>query len=125
MMSLYKFRTMSANLRVKMARTNFVTSDLQPAGLGGLMTKVVGDGASKKGGGSGARRYPLAGVGILGFSAIDKLVPWWGALLLGAFALVVAFVQSVMPQESSDRARVIREFLIFLLAARPGLPHAR
>ncbi len=88
------------------------------------MTKVIGDGASKKRGGSGARRYPLAGVGILGFSAVDKLVPWWGALLLGAFALVVALVQSVMPQESSDRAGVIREFLIFLLAARPSLPRA-
>lgn len=89
------------------------------------MTKVVGDGASKKRGGSGAGPYPLAGVGILGFSAVDKAVPWWGALLLGAFALVVALIQSVMPQESSDRAGVIREFLIFLLAARPSLPRAR
>lgn len=89
------------------------------------MTKVVGDGVSKKRRERGAGRYPLAGVGILGFSAVDKLVPWWGALLLGAFALVVALVQSVMPQESSDRAGVIREFLIFLLAARPSLPRAR
>jgi hypothetical protein len=89
------------------------------------MTKVVGDGASKKRGGGRAGRYPLAGVGILGFSAFDKLVPWWGALLLGTFALVVALVQSVMPQESSDRAGVIREFLLFLLAARPSLPHMR
>lgn len=89
------------------------------------MTKVVGDSASKKRSGSGAGRYPLAGVGILGFSAVDKLVPWWGALALGAFALVVVFVQSVMPQESSDRAGVIREFLIFLLVVRPSLPRAR
>ena len=44
------------------------------------------------------------------------------ALLLGALALVVALVQSVMPQESSDRAGVIREFLIFLLVVRPSLP---
>ena len=62
------------------------------------MTKAVGDRASKKRGGGRARRYPLAGVGILGLSAVDKLVPWWGALLLGAFALVVALVQSVMPR---------------------------
>ena len=89
------------------------------------MTKVVGEGASNKQGGSRAARYPLAGVGILGFSAVDKLIPWWGALLLGAFALVVALVQSVMPQESSDRAGVIREFLIFLLAARPSPPRVR
>jgi hypothetical protein len=88
------------------------------------MTKVVGDGASKKRGGSGAARYPLAGVSILSFSAVVKLVPWWGALLLGALALVVALVQSVMPQESSDRAGVIREFLIFLMAAIPSLPRA-
>ena len=89
------------------------------------MTKVVGDGASKKRSGRGTRRYPLVGVGVLGLSAVDKLVPWWGALLLGAFALVVALVQSVMPQESSDRAGVIREFFIFLLVARPSLPRAR
>jgi hypothetical protein len=88
------------------------------------MTKAVGDRVSKKRGGGKAGRYPLVGVGILGLSALDKLVPWWGALLLGAFALVVALVQSVMPQESSDRAGVIREFLIFLLAARPSLPRA-
>jgi hypothetical protein len=90
------------------------------------MTKVVGDSARKKRSGSGAGRYQLVGVGIVGFiSAVDKLVLWWGALLLGALALVVALVQSVMPQESSDRAGVIREFLIFLLAVKPNLPRTR
>ena len=89
------------------------------------MTKVADDCVSKKRGGGKVGRYPLVGMGILGFSAVGKLVPWWGALLLGALALVVALVQSVMPQESSDRAGVIREFLIFLLAARPSLARGR
>jgi hypothetical protein len=116
---------MGANLRIRVPVSNFVTSDLQPAGLGGLMTKVADDCVSKKRGGGKVGRYPLVGMGILGFSAVGKLVPWWGALLLGAFTLMVALVQSVMPQESSDRAGVIREFLIFLLVVRPSLPRLR
>lgn len=56
----------------------------------------------------------VAGLGLNGVGAavaIPLAMPWWGVVasqvVLGLGILVVVLVQSVMPQESGDRVRVI------------------
>jgi hypothetical protein len=56
--------------------------------------------------------------GVPGIGGICYLsathVPWWGLFLWSTFALVVVAIQSVIPQESEHRARVIRMFFAWL-----------
>jgi hypothetical protein len=63
-------------------------------------------------------RHLLTGFGIPGTGVVFYLsamhVPWWGLFLWSEFALVVVAIQSVIPQESEHRVRVIRMFFAWL-----------
>lgn len=55
------------------------------------------------------------------FYLVDERIPWWGLLLWGTFALVVVLIQSVIPQKSQDRRRVIQMIIMLRLVKKSGL----
>jgi hypothetical protein len=93
------------------------------------MPSTTDESTSKAPGHGQVGRYLPAGMGLSGISGIfylaDKRVPWWGLLLWGTFALVVVLVQSVIPQNSQDKRRVIETLIVSRLATKPRFDRAQ
>ncbi len=92
------------------------------------MPSITDDSTGKAPGHGQVGRYLPTGLGVSGISGVfylvDKRIPWWGLLLWGTFALVVVLIQSVTPQKSQDRRRVIQMIIMSWLVAKSGLDRA-
>jgi hypothetical protein len=89
------------------------------------MPSITDDSTNRAPGHKQAGRYLPTGLGVSSVSGafylVDKRIPWWGLLLWATFALVVVLIQSVIPQKSQDRRRVIQMIILSRLVTKSGV----
>jgi hypothetical protein len=92
------------------------------------MPSITDDSTGKAPGHGYVGHYLPTGLGVSSISGafylLDKRIPWWGLLLWGTFALVVVLIQSVIPQKSQDRRRVIQMIIMSRVVTKSGLDQA-
>jgi hypothetical protein len=121
-------RTTSARLHRQCCEASFLADGRQLTRTRGAMPSITDDTTGKAPGHGQAGRYLPTGLGVSGVSGafylVDKRIPWWGLLLWGTFALAVILIQSVIPQKSQDRRRVIQTIIISRLITKSGFDQA-